>query len=74
MSKKLEFTPHFICSIVNDSKREYLEFYNHDLSHEEVMDLVPMIPIAEHELAIHECLNSKLLLLFQKIKLEPVVS
>lgn len=45
-------------------------FYNPDLSHEEVMDLIPVKPVAEHEQAIRDCFNSKLLPLFEKIKPE----
>jgi len=45
-------------------------FYNPNLSHEEVMDLIPVKPVAEHEQAIRDCFNSKLLPLFEKIKPE----
>jgi pyrroline-5-carboxylate reductase len=45
-------------------------FYNPDLSHEEVMDLIPIKPVAEHEQDIRDCFNSKLLSLFEKIKPE----
>jgi len=47
-------------------------FYNPDLSHEDVIDLIPVKPVAEHEQAIRECFNSKLVPLFEKIKPEPV--
>lgn len=49
-------------------------FYNPDLTHDEVMDLIPAKPVAEHEKAIRECFNSKLLPLFEKIKPEPVMN
>jgi len=49
-------------------------FYNPDLSHDEVMDLIPAKPVAEHEKAIRECFNSKLLPLFEKIKPDPVMN
>jgi len=48
-------------------------FYNPDMTHEEIMDLIPIKPIGDHELLIRECFNSKLLSLFEKIKPEPVV-
>lgn len=47
-------------------------FYNPDLTHEEVIDLIPVKPVAEHEQAIRDCFNSKLLSLFEKIKPAPV--
>lgn len=47
-------------------------FYNPDLAHEEVMDLIPLKPVAEHEQAIRDCFNDKLLPLFEKIKPDPV--
>lgn len=47
-------------------------FYNPDLAHEEVMDLIPLKPVAEHEQAIRDCFNDKLISLFEKIKPEPV--
>ena len=43
-------------------------FYNHDLSHEEVMDLIPIKPVGEHEQTIRDCFRSTLLPLFEKIK------
>ena len=43
-------------------------FYNSGLTSEEVIDLIPVKPIAEHEAAIKECLTGKLLPLFEKIK------
>lgn len=43
-------------------------FYNSDLSHEEVMDLIPLKPVAEHEQYIRDCFNDKLVPLFEKIK------
>lgn len=46
-------------------------FFNPDLSHEEVMDMIPVKPVAEHEQAIRDCFNSKLLPLFEKIKPAP---
>ena len=49
-------------------------FYNPDLTHEEVMDLIPVKPVADHEQTIRECFNSKLLPLFEKIKPEPVLN
>lgn len=56
-----------------DALRETLSaaihlFYSPKLSHEEVMDLIPVKPVAEHEQAIRDCFNSKLLSLFEKIK------
>ncbi len=49
-------------------------FYNPDLTHEEVMDLIPVKPVAEHEQAIRECFRGKLLPLFDKIKSEPATA
>lgn len=43
-------------------------FYNSKLSSEEVMDLIPVKPIAEHETTIKNCLSGKLIPLFEKIK------
>jgi hypothetical protein len=34
------------------------------------MDLIPVKPVAEHEQAIRDCFNGKLLPLFEKIKPE----
>ena len=47
-------------------------FYNPDMSHEEIMDLIPVKPIGDHEQNIRECFSSKLLPLFEKIKPEHV--
>ena len=47
-------------------------FYNPDMSHEEIMDLIPVKPIGDQEQNIRECFNSKLLPLFEKIKPAPV--
>ena len=47
-------------------------FYNPDLTHEEIMDLIPVKPVGDHEQSIRECFNSKLLPLFEKIKPEPI--
>lgn len=49
-------------------------FYNPDLTHEEVMDLIPVKPVAEFEQSIRDCFNSKLLPLFEKIKPNPVLN
>ena len=46
-------------------------FYNPDMSHEEIMDLIPVKPVGDHEQNIRECFTSKLLPLFEKIKPEP---
>ena len=47
-------------------------FYNPDMSHEEIMDLIPVKPIGDQEQNIRECFSSKLLSLFEKIKPTPV--
>jgi len=47
-------------------------FYNPDLTHEEVMNLIPVKPVAEHEKLIRECFSNNLLLLFEKIKPVPL--
>ena len=47
-------------------------FYNPDMTHEEIMDLIPVKPVGDHEETIRECFNNKLLPLFEKIKPEPV--
>lgn len=49
-------------------------FYNPDLTHEEVMDLIPVKPVGDHEQTIRECFNSKLLELFKKIRPEPIMN
>lgn len=43
-------------------------FYNSDLTQEEVMDLIPIKPIVEHEEEIKNILKTKLIGLFEKIK------
>lgn len=49
-------------------------FYNPDMTHEEIMDLIPVKPVGDHEQNIRECFNSKLLSLFEKIKPEEPAS
>lgn len=41
--------------------------YNSGLSNDEVIDLIPVKPIGEHEAEISEIYQSKLMGLFQKI-------
>jgi len=41
---------------------------NSELSNNEVIDLIPVKPIGEHEAQISEIFQSKLMGLFQKIK------
>jgi pyrroline-5-carboxylate reductase len=43
-------------------------FYNSELNYNEVIDLIPVKPIGEHETQISEMYQSKLMGLFQKIK------
>lgn len=43
-------------------------FYESGLSQKQVIDLIPVKPIAEHEESIKEFLNGKLISLFEKIK------
>jgi pyrroline-5-carboxylate reductase len=43
-------------------------YYNSELSPEEVIDLVPVKPIGEHEAEIEQILETKLLGLYEKIK------
>lgn len=43
-------------------------FYNSGLSSNEVIDLIPVKPIGEHETQILEIYQTKLMGLFQKIK------
>jgi len=43
-------------------------FFNPELSYNEVIDLIPVKPIGEHETQISEIYQSKLMGLFQKIK------
>lgn len=43
-------------------------YFNSDLTPEEVIDLIPVKPIGEHEAEIEQILESKLLGLYQKIK------
>jgi pyrroline-5-carboxylate reductase len=43
-------------------------FYNSDLTQDQVIDLIPVKPIGEHENEIKEVLNGKLIPLFEKIK------
>jgi pyrroline-5-carboxylate reductase len=42
--------------------------YNSELKAEEVIDLIPVKPIGEHESMISEIYRSKLIGLFEKIK------
>ena len=46
-------------------------FFNPDMTHEEIMDLIPVKPVGDHEQNIRECFTSKLLPLFEKIRPEP---
>lgn len=43
-------------------------FYNSELNYNEIIDLIPVKPIGEHETQISEIYQSKLMGLFQKIK------
>ena len=43
-------------------------FYDSELNNDEVMDLIPVKPIGEHETQISEIYQSKLMGLFQKIR------
>ena len=43
-------------------------YYNSDLSYEELIDLIPVKPISDHEDYIRNCFSEKLLGLYQKIK------
>ena len=43
-------------------------FYSSELSYQEVIDLIPVKPIGEHETQISEMFRNKLMGLFQKIK------
>ena len=43
-------------------------YYNSDLNPEEVMDLIPVKPIGDHESGIKEIFHTKLMGLFEKIK------
>lgn len=43
-------------------------YFDHNLSHDEVVDLIPVKPIGEHESQITEIYKTRLLGLFQKIK------
>ena len=43
-------------------------FYRSDLSHEQVLDLIPVKPISEHEVDIKNIYETKLLGLFEKIR------
>ncbi|HAF30692.1 MAG TPA: hypothetical protein DCG75_16745 [Bacteroidales bacterium] len=43
-------------------------FYDSELNQEQVIDLIPVKPIGEHEDSIKELLNNKLISLFEKIK------
>ena len=42
--------------------------YHSDLNYNEVIDLIPLKPIGEHEAQISEIYRSKLMGLFEKIK------
>ena len=43
-------------------------YYDSGLPHEEVIDLIPVKPISDHEDYIRNCFSEKLLGLYQKIK------
>lgn len=47
-------------------------FYNPDLTYDEVINLIPVKPVAEHEKLIRECFSNNLLPLFEKIKPVPL--
>ena len=54
--------------IGNTLKRSLKLYYNSELSPDEVIDLIPVKPIGEHEAEIEQILESKLLGLYEKIK------
>jgi pyrroline-5-carboxylate reductase len=54
---------------INDTLIASLKLmYKSGLSPQEVMDLIPVKPIGEHEVQISEIYRSKLIALFEKIK------
>jgi len=55
--------------VIGDTlKRSLKLYYTSDLSPEEVIDLVPVKPIGDHEAEIEQILETKLLGLYEKIK------
>jgi pyrroline-5-carboxylate reductase len=55
--------------VIGDTlKRSLKLYYKSDLSPEEVIDLIPVKPIGDHEAEIEHMLESKLLGLYEKIK------
>jgi pyrroline-5-carboxylate reductase len=54
--------------IRNTLRRSIALYYRSGLTPDEVMDLIPVKPIGEHEAEIEQILESKLLGLYQKIK------
>jgi pyrroline-5-carboxylate reductase len=66
---KMGFSEAEAKKVIGDTlKRSMKLYYKSELSPEEVIDLIPVKPIGEHEGEIEEILETKLLGLYQKIK------
>lgn len=66
---KMGFSEAEAKKVIGDTlKRSQKLYYNSELSPEEVIDLIPVKPIGEHEGEIEQILETKLLGLYEKIK------
>ena len=69
ISEEIGLTPKEAQKAVSSTlKKAWKLYYKSGLKPEEVMDLIPVKPIAENEAEIREILNTKLVGLFNKIK------
>ena len=69
LAEKMGFTEAEAKKVIGDTlKRSHKLYYRSELSPEEVIDLIPVKPIGEHEAEIEQVLETKLLELYEKIK------
>ncbi len=69
ISKEMGLTPEESRDAIYETLKASLELmYNRNLNYEEVINLIPVKPLGEHEKQISEIYQTKLLGLFQKIK------
>ena len=69
IAMKMGFSEADAKKVIGDTlKRSLKLYYKSELSPEEVIDLIPVKPIGDHEAEIEQMLETKLLGLFEKIK------
>ncbi len=72
IAEKTGLTPTEAKEAVNSTIRYANDlFYHSSLTHDEIMDLIPIKPIGEHEAEINTIYEAKLLGLFEKIRSTP---